>query len=49
MYRFENDYSQGCIPEILEIFTRTNMEQTSGYRLDPYCKAASEKNSKSLW
>lgn len=43
MYRFENDYSQGCIPEILEIFTRTNMEQTPGYRLDPYCKAASEK------
>lgn len=43
MYRFENDYSQGCIPEILDIFVRTNMEQTPGYRLDPYCESASKK------
>src|SRR3712207_860466 len=46
MYRFENDYSQGCTPEILDILVKTNMEQTPGYRMDSYCQIASKKIAK---
>lgn len=40
MVLFVNDYQAGCIPEILEVLTRTNMEQTPGYGKDPYCAQA---------
>ena len=40
MYSFKNDYSEGCHPRILEALTRTNLEQTVGYGLDPYCEEA---------
>lgn len=43
MYRFENDYSRGCIQEILDEMVRTNMESTRGYRVDEYCDRAKEK------
>ncbi len=42
MYYFMNDYSEGCLPQVLEALTRTNMESTTGYGLDPYCEAAAE-------
>lgn len=35
-----NDYSEGAAPQILEALVRTNMEQTTGYGLDPHCDRA---------
>ena len=42
MIRFDSDYIEGCIPEILEALTRTNSEQTAGYGEDPHCEHARE-------
>ena len=36
MIRFESDYTQGAVPEILEALIKTNMEQTPGYGEDKY-------------
>lgn len=43
MISFNCDYLEGCIPEILERLSETNMEQTAGYGFDTYCKMATEK------
>ncbi len=43
MIYFNNDYSEGCHPKILEVLTRTNLEQTFGYGEDEYCTQAAEK------
>ena len=43
MIYFNNDYSEGCHPKILEALTRTNYEQTLGYGEDEYCARAAEK------
>ena len=43
MLRFESDYLEGALPEILKRLNETNFEQTAGYGLDPYCDAAREK------
>ncbi len=43
MIYFNNDYSEGCHPQVLAALTKTNMEQTSGYGMDPYCARAAEK------
>ena len=43
MYRFDCDYLEGCLPEILERLNATNLEQTVGYGEDPHCAAAREK------
>ena len=43
MIYFNNDYSEGCHPEVLAALTRTNMEQTFGYSEDEYCAAAADK------
>lgn len=40
MYSFLCDYSEGAHPRILEALTRTNLEQTDGYGLDPHCRNA---------
>ncbi len=40
MISFKNDYSEGAYPQILEALLRTNMEQTSGYGLDPHSENA---------
>ena len=42
MIYFNNDYSEGCHPRILEALTRTNMEQTPGYGMDDHCAAAAK-------
>ena len=42
MYRFNSDYTEGCYPAVLEKLAATNMEQTDGYGLDPYCDEARE-------
>ncbi len=33
MYSFNNDYSEGAHPKILEAITRANLDQNSGYEL----------------
>ena len=43
MLCFENDYSEGAHPEILEHLIETNMEQLSGYGTDIYSQKAKEK------
>ena len=43
MLSFENDYSEGAHPKILQRFMETNMEQVPGYGNDPYCESAKEK------
>ena len=40
MIRLNCDYLEGCHPAILRKLTETNMEQTVGYGLDPYCDQA---------
>ena len=43
MYRFDSDYLEGCLPEILERLNATNLEQTVGYGEDAHCAAARER------
>lgn len=43
MIYFNNDYSEGAHPKILEKLIETNREQTSGYGQDEYCQKAAEK------
>ena len=43
MIRFDSDYLEGCLPEILERLNATNLEQTVGYGEDAHCAAAREK------
>jgi len=43
MLAFENDYSEGAHPRILQRLIETNLEQASGYGEDPYTAAAIEK------
>ena len=40
MIRFDCDYSEGCIPKILERLRDTNFEQNPGYSMDPHCERA---------
>ena len=42
MIRLNCDYLEGCHPAILRKLTETNMEQTVGYGMDPYCAKAAE-------
>jgi len=42
MFRFDSDYLEGCLPEILEKLQETNYEQTIGYGEDPHCAHAKE-------
>lgn len=43
MIRFESDYTQGAVPEIIDALAKTNMEMTPGYGVDKYCLSAAEK------
>jgi threonine aldolase len=40
MIRFESDYLEGALPEVMEALQRTNLEQTPGYGEDPHCENA---------
>lgn len=40
MIYFISDYSQGAHPKVMEALSRTNMEHTDGYCLDPHCDHA---------
>lgn len=41
-YRFQDDYSEGCHPKVLEILQTTNMVQQQGYGYDEYSQKAKE-------
>ncbi len=43
MHNFQCDYTEGAHPKLLEALVKTNMEQTCGYGLDPYCEQARAK------
>lgn len=43
MVYFNNDYSEGCHPRILERLVQSNFEQTPGYGADLYCARAAER------
>jgi threonine aldolase len=47
MYRFNNDYSKGCHPAILEALGEINGESYAGYGMDEWCRkgAAAIKNA----
>lgn len=42
MIHFNCDYSEGAHPKVLAKLIETNMEQTAGYGVDPYCRKAAE-------
>ena len=42
MIRFENDYTRGAHPRILQRLLETNERQTAGYGIDEFCKSAAE-------
>ena len=43
MICFNNDYSEGCHPHILNRLHQINLEQSSGYGMDHHCAKAAEK------
>ena len=43
MYSFNNDYSEGASPQILDALIRENLVQNSGYGLDGHCRAAANR------
>lgn len=43
MIRFESDYLEGALPEILQRLSETNTEQTPGYGEDAYCSSAATR------
>lgn len=40
MINFESDYTEGCIPEILDALAKAQKEQNTGYGVDPHCEHA---------
>ena len=48
MIYFQCDYEEGCHPAILKRLNETNLEQTVGYSMDPYCASAREKIKKAI-
>lgn len=48
MYNFQNDYSEGAHPAILERLMQTNAEQQLGYGQDAYCQEAKQVLRKHL-
>lgn len=48
MYSFNNDYSEGAHPRILNALVETNLVQTIGYGEDQYCLEAAELIKKRL-
>ena len=43
MIRFESDYLEGALPEIMARLEGTNLAQTPGYGMDVFCASAAEK------
>lgn len=43
MIFFNNDYSEGCCQAILDKLVSTNLTQSGGYGMDPFCEDAATK------
>lgn len=43
MIQFQCDYAEGAHEKVLQKLAETNLEQTVGYGMDPYCEAVREK------
>lgn len=43
MYYFLNDYSEGALPQVMQALNQTNLESTSGYGTDGYCRRAADQ------
>lgn len=43
MLAFQNDYSEGAAPQIIEVLAKTNLESLPGYGSDDYCELAQNK------
>lgn len=43
MIYFNNDYSEGCHPKVLQRLADSNFEQTPGYGTDDYCRSAANR------
>lgn len=48
MYRFNNDYNHGALPEILNALAETNSQSFSGYGTDELCDSAKKAIKKYL-
>lgn len=48
MISFRNDYSEGAHPKILELLTKTHLEQNNGYGEDIHCDRAKQYIKKHL-
>lgn len=48
MIYFKSDYSQGAHPKVMEALSRTNLEHTDGYGLDPHCENAAKMIQKMI-
>ncbi len=48
MYSFNNDYSEGAHPKILEAVLQSNLTQNDGYGLDHHCEHASQLIKKEI-
>lgn len=48
MIRFNNDYSRGAHPRILQALADTNAESYGGYGIDPWCEKAAAEIKKYL-
>lgn len=48
MLSFENDYSEGCHPQVLEALVKTNLESLPGYGSDSYSEETKKKIRKVL-
>lgn len=42
MIYLKNDYSMGAHPKVMEALVKTNLENTDGYCIDPYCDQAAQ-------
>lgn len=42
MIRFESDYLEGALPEVMQVLCDTNYAQTPGYGEDEYCREAAD-------
>lgn len=42
MTKFDNDYTRGAHPAIIDAIVKSNLEQTSGYGTDIYCQDAQD-------
>ena len=42
MIRFESDYLEGALPEVMQALCDTNYAQTPGYGEDEYCREAAD-------